>query len=252
MRKVLLLPVLLCLLLVSLGAIVQAAEAPDKIQVLLVTGDDVAPYHDWREIAEATRDVLLADGRFDVRVCEDPLILESAGALEAYDVIVFTLFNRSLPMLSDEGKKNLVDFVSGGKGFYVQHLASGSYGDWEEFGKMCGRKWVMGTSGHGPRSVFECKVVDQEHPITRGMEDFEIFDELYSKLQGDTPIHVLVTADSEWSGQTEPLLFTCNYGEGRCVHNAFGHDRKAIMDSDCRTIIVRGVEWAATGEVDGE
>ncbi len=252
MRKPLVLPTLVCLLLVSLGALALAADPPAKIQVLLIAGDDVAPFHDWREISENTREVLVATERFGVRVCEDPLILESAGALEAYDVVVFTMFNRSLPMLSDVGKENLVHFVQGGKGFYVQHLASASYGEWEEFGKMCGRKWVMGTSGHGPRGVFECKIADKEHPITKGMEDFKIFDELYSKLQGDTPIHVLVTADSDFSEKTEPMVFTCSYGQGRCVHNALGHDHKAIKNKSCRKLIARGVEWAATGSVAGD
>jgi len=246
-----LLSVLVCLVLVCPGT-AAAADPPAKIQVLLIAGDDVAPFHDWREISENTREVLVATERFGVRVCEDPLILESAGALEAYDVVVFTMFNRSLPMLSDVGKENLVHFVQGGKGFYVQHLASASYGEWEEFGKMCGRKWVMGTSGHGPRGVFECKIADKEHPITKGMEDFKIFDELYSKLQGDTPIHVLVTADSDFSEKTEPMVFTCSYGQGRCVHNALGHDHKAIKNKSCRKLIARGVEWAATGSVAGD
>jgi len=249
MQKPLYLSTLTCLLVICFGALSQAAESPAKIQVLLIAGDDVAPFHDWRENSEATREVLVATGRFGVRVCEDPLILESTTALEAYDVIVFTMFNRSLPMLSDLGKKNMVKFVEGGKGFYVQHLASASYGEWEEFGKMCGRHWVMGTSGHGPRSVFKCNVTKTEHPITKGMADFKIFDELYAKLQGDEPIEVLVTSDSDWSEQTEPMVFTCTYGKGRCVHNALGHDRKAIMDPNCRKLLARGVEWAATGEV---
>ena len=152
-------------------------------------------------------------------------------------------------MLADSGKENLVNFVKGGKGFYVQHLASASYGDWEEFGKLCGRHWVMGTSGHGPRSVFECNIVDNEHPITQGLEDFKIFDELYAKLQGDEPIEVLVSADSDWSNETEPMVFTRTYGSGRSVHNALGHDRKALTDPNCRKLIARGVEWAATGKV---
>lgn len=231
------------------GVRVLAAEPSAEIQVLLIAGDDVAPFHDWRENSEATREVLVATGRFGVRVCEDPAILESAQALGAYDVVVFTMYNRTLPVLADAGKKNLVDFVESGKGFYVQHLASASYGEWEEFGKMCGRKWVMGTSGHGPRGVFACQIVDKAHPITKGMEDFKIFDELYAKLQGETPVNVLVSADSDWSHRTEPIVLTCCYGQGRCVHNALGHDRKAIMDPACRRLIVRGVEWAATGRV---
>ena len=227
----------------------EAAEAPPKIQVLLISGDDVAPFHDWREISEETRDVLVRGGRFDVRVCEDPLILESKQALEAYDVIVFTMFNKSVPMITESAKENLLDFVKSGKGFYVQHLASASFGQWEAFGELCGRKWVMGTSGHGPRSRFEAKVV-ADHPITQGVDKkFLIFDELYAKLQGDAPIEVLVEADSDWSEKTEPLVFVRSYGKGRSVHNAFGHDHKAIQDPNVKKLIAQGVEWAATGKV---
>ncbi len=221
----------------------------DQVRVLLIAGDDVAPYHDWREISEKTREVLVSSPRFNVRVCEDPLILESKTALGRYDVILLTMFNSSMPTITDQAKENLLQFVKRGKGFYVQHLASASFSEWKEFGKLCGRKWVMGTSGHGPRSVFGAKIVNKEHPITKGMKDFRIFDELYAKLQGDYPIEVLVSADSDWSNNTEPLVFTFSYGKGRCVHNAFGHDHKAILHPSMQQLVRRGVEWAATGKV---
>ena len=242
---------LVALLALSLSATAEAADPPAKIQVLLITGDDVAPFHIWREMSEATREVLVSSGKFDVKVCEDPLILESETALGAYDVIAFLMFNRSVPMITEPAQKNLLDFVKNGKGFFVQHLASASFGKWEEFGVLCGRKWVMGTSGHGPRSVFEVKIADDQHPITQGMEDFKVDDELYAKLQGTGPIQVLVEADSDWSKRTEPLVFTSEYGKGRVVQNAFGHDRKAIMTPEVQKIIARGVEWAATGKVAG-
>jgi len=229
------------------GQCVAAEKA--KIRVLLITGDDVAPFHDWRENSEAVREVLVDSGKFDVRVCEDAFILESKAALDRYDVIVFMAYNRHTPTLSEVARKNLLAFVRSGKGFYVQHLASASYKDWPEFGRLCGRYWVMGKSGHGPRSVFTCKIADPNHPITKGMKDFKTFDELYAKLQGDEPIQVLVQADSDWSGRTEPLVFVRKYGKGRVVHNALGHDRKAINNAGCKRIIIRGVEWAATGRV---
>jgi uncharacterized protein len=225
-----------------------AAEAA-KIRVLIVTGDDVG-VHPWREVSLATRDVLLAAGKFDVKVSEDPGVLESAASLKRYDVVYLAMYNAKLPTLNDQAKQNLIEFVKGGKGFVVSHLSSASFKEWEEFKKLCGRNWVMGKSGHGPRSVFKCNIADTEHPITKGLAGFETDDELYAKMQGDTPIKALVTADSDWSKQTEPLAFVLEYGQGRVFHHTFGHDGKAINTPTVQKLIQRGTEWAAQGKVE--
>jgi type 1 glutamine amidotransferase len=220
-----------------------------KIRVLLVTGDDVSPAHNWREVSGATRDILLGCDRFDVKVCEDAGILEARASLQRYDLVFLALYNAKTPTLSAEAKDNLLNFVKGGKGFAVAHLASASFKEWDEFKKLCGRYWVMGASGHGPRSPFQAKVADPHHPITAGLTDFQADDELYAKLQGDAPIHVLITADSDWSKRTEPLAFTLEYGRGRVFHEAFGHDAKALANPSVQKLIQRGCEWAATGKV---
>jgi uncharacterized protein len=244
---------LLSSMLIGLGlcgllATGQAAEAK-KIKVLLVTGDDVAPAHNWRETSAATRDALVASGKFDVKICEDAGILEANSSLQQYDLIYLNLYNAKTPTLTGEAKENLLNFVKNGKGFAVAHLSSASFKEWDEFKKLCGRYWVMGTSGHGPRSVFQVKIADPQHPVTQGLSTFEADDELYAKLQGDAPIHVLVTADSDWSKRTEPLAFTLEYGRGRVFHQAFGHDGKALSNPSVQKIIQRGCEWAATGKV---
>jgi type 1 glutamine amidotransferase len=230
------------------GPAAQAADKPAKIQVLVITGDDVS-VHPWKEIADATTDAMAATGKFEVKRSEDCKPLESADHLKPYDVIVWTRFNTKPVVLSDQAKENLLDFVKGGKGFFVQHLASASFPKWDGFNKLCGRYWVMGKSGHGLRSVFESKIVDKAHPITKGLESFKTDDELYAKLQGDAPVHVLVEAYSDWSKKAEPLVFVQECGKGRVVHNAYGHDGKALKTPEVRKIIARGVEWAATGKV---
>ncbi|MHC4743858.1 MAG: ThuA domain-containing protein [Planctomycetota bacterium] len=248
MRRSILLLVLVGIVVAGFCVAADAARGPAKIKVLLITGDDVSA-HNWREISETTREILVKSKKFDVKVCEDPLILESETALKAYDVIAFLIYTRTMPMPPEQVQKNLISFVKGGKGFYVQHLASSSFAKWEEFGKLCGRYWVMRKSGHGPRAVFKAEITEKEHPITAGLGDFEVDDELYAKLQGSGEVNILVTADSDWSKKTEPLVMTQNYGKGRVVYNAFGHDRKALTTPNVAKLIVRGVEWAATGKV---
>jgi type 1 glutamine amidotransferase len=228
----------------------RAAEGPAKTKVLLITGDDVMPAHNWPQTSAATRDLLVASGKFEVRICEDAGILDSSAALQRYDLVFLALFNAKTPTLSDAAKENLVNYVKNGKGLAISHLASASFQEWPEFKKLCGRYWVMRTSGHGPRSVFKVKVADPQHPITKGIQDFEADDELYAKLQGDAPIHVLLTADSDWSKQTEPIAFTLEYGRGRVFHETFGHDVKALANPTVQRVIQRGCQWAATGKVD--
>jgi type 1 glutamine amidotransferase len=97
--------------------------------------------------------------------------------------------------------------------------------------------------------VFKAEIKDNDNPITKGLENFDMDDELYAKMQGDLPIHVLVTADSDWSNKTEPLAFILEYGKGRVFHETFGHDGKAIKTPSVQKLIVRGAEWAATGKV---
>lgn len=226
-----------------------AADPAQTIRVLLITGDDVTPAHNWREVSQALRETLNASGRFDVRVCEDTAVLESAAALGRYDLVLLHVYNAKTPTLGPAAKENLVKFVSSGKGLVVSHLSSASFKEWEEFRKLCGRYWVMGKSGHGPRAPFKARVVKKDHPITEGLGDFEADDELYAKLQGDAAITVLVEADSNWSQQTEPLAFIVEYGQGRVFHETFGHDGKALLNPAVQKLIQRGCQWAATGKV---
>ena len=226
----------------------RGGEAPKKIKVLLVTGDDVS-VHPWPVVSQAIKEMLVSTGRFEVRVCEDAGVLDSAASLARYDLVFFDFYNATTPTLSPAAKENLLNFVSGGKGFALCHLSSASFKDWPEFRELCGRCWVMGTSGHGPRGVFKARIAQKDHPITQGLEEFEADDELYAKLQGNAPINVLVEADSDWSKKTEPLVFTLEYGKGRVFHETFGHDGKARQNATVQKLTQRGCEWAATGKV---
>ena len=227
-----------------------AAESAKSIKVLLVTGDDVEPAHNWREVSQALRELLVSTKKFEVRVSEDAGVLDSPASVGRYDLVFLHMYNAKTPTLSPAAKANLSNFVRDGKGMAISHLSSASFKEWDEFQKMCGRYWVMGKSGHGPRSPFKARIAKKDSPITQGLEDFEADDELYAKLEGTAPIEVLVEADSDWSKKTEPLVFTVSYGQGRVFHETFGHDAKALKNPTVQKLIQRGCEWAARGKVD--
>ncbi len=251
MRRAVLLVGVVAAVLAMFGAALPAGAEDAKIKTLLITGDDVKP-HPWKETSAASKEILAASGKFDVTVVEDLEILGKKDELQKFDLIVYMRYNtkKEAGEPSAEGKANLLDFVKGGKGFTVCHLSSASFNKWEEWNKMCGRYWVMGKSGHGPRGVFKSKIADKDHCITKGAEEFEIDDELYAKLCGEEKIHVLVEADSDWSKKTEPLMFTLPYGQGRVFHDAYGHDGKAVNTPGHAKLFARGCEWAAKGKIE--
>jgi uncharacterized protein len=101
--------------------------------------------------------------------------------------------------------------------------------------------------------------VRQEHPITRGITSFKHGrDELYQNSLITPGSEVLVTAysdpakDPKNTGKDEPMVWINKYGEGRVVQNALGHDTVAMESPGFHILLVRCVEWAATGEAKSE
>jgi len=219
----------------------EVADAP-PIRVLLVTGVDHGA-HDWKTTAPALRDVLQQDKRFEVRIVED---LEFLASREVFDYdLLFLHFKNYKPLANAaQAKENLVKFVKQGKGLVAFHFACGAFEDWPEYEKLIGKVWDRKT-GHDRRGPFTVKIVNDQHPITRGMSDFQADDELYICLIGQTPVEVLATARSKITGKDHPMAFVLNFGKGRVFHTPMGLDVKAIQLPGVANLIRRGCLWAA-------
>jgi uncharacterized protein len=220
----------------------EPTKQPESIRVLLVTGVDYRG-HLWKETAPAIRKVLERDKRFDVRIIEDPDFL-AAPAVSDYDVI-FLHFKNYKPLAhATDVRENLAKLVKQGKGLVLFHFACGAFEDWPAFADLAGKVWDRKTS-HDPRGPFTVKIVQPQHPITRGMLDFQADDELYTCLVGDRPVEVLATARSKVTGKDHPMAFAFAYGKGRVFHTPLGHDVRAIEMPGVAELIRRGCVWAA-------
>jgi type 1 glutamine amidotransferase len=223
------------------------SEGAEKIRVLIVTGFDVGA-HKWEESAKLNQAILQQSDRFDVTISTSKEIFASPK-LSDYHVLVFNFGFWDEPDPSDAAKAGLLSFVKGGGNVVALHFACSSFQNWKEYGDMLGRVWVKGVGGHGPYGAFTVKIKDTNHPITKELKDFRTEDELYAKLSGDAEIQVLATADSDWSGKTEPIVFAKSYGKGRVLQNVLGHGVDSKQNPVYQQLLRRGVEWAATGNV---
>jgi hypothetical protein len=73
-------------------------------------------------------------------------------------------------------------------------------------------------------------------------EEFIVTDEQYI-LNYDPRVHVL--ANALWKGDTMPVAWTKDHGEGRVFYQALGHDPQACEHPAFRQMLVQGVLWAA-------
>jgi len=223
------------------------AQTP-KLRALIVTGQNTAS-HDWRATSPVLRKLLEDSDRFDVRVTED---FRNAGpeTLAGFDLVVLNYYDGKKPELrwGERAEKALLDFVASGKGLVIYHFTTAAFDGWTEFEKLCGGNWRPNNGNHGPRHDFTVKVVDADHPITRGLkrELAETNDELYANLkwQPAGTYHVLATARDEKSVD-QPMLWTVQSGKGRVFVTALGHDADAMKSEAFVQTFARGAEWAA-------
>jgi type 1 glutamine amidotransferase len=260
----------------TLAALLSAtALAQDKdkepIKLLIITGDNVGA-HNWKGTTEALKDFLGEGGRIKVDVTATPAKDLTDENLARYDVLLLnykdTPQGESDSKWSDANKKAFLKAVHDeGKGLVVHHFASAAFvrPNWAEYEKAISGGWR--TQGfHGPAHEFTVKKTDYKHPISDGLPaSFEhVKDELYSNSLLTPGGVVLATAFSDpkrhppgtdqkkVTSKDEAVIWINNYGKGRVFNCGLGHDVGAINDPNVQAWIKRGVEWAATGKVDGK
>jgi type 1 glutamine amidotransferase len=255
-------------------------KALPKIKVLILDGQN---NHNWRATTPHMKKVLEESGRFTVAVSSNLKTGDKPGTikdtvpfppdLSKYDVVLSNYNGAPWPK---EFQQSFDERLKSGKmGLVIVHAANNAFGGWKEYNEMIGMGWrgpkagealklddkgkeirvPAGKgqgSGHRYTGEFSVIVRDPNHPITRGMprEWKHARDELYDNMRGPIlNVRLLATAYSKGTKEHEPMIWTITYGKGRVFHTPMGHDLTGMRCIGFITTLLRGTEWAATGEV---
>lgn len=258
--------------------------AEQRLRVLIISGQN-SYEHDWTGVNNMLRTMMQDTKRFDVRVTED-FDEGTLATLKKYDVVLLNYSSRwnyadkSQKIWSDAAFQALYQYVREGGGLVAYHSSFTWGRDIPEYKKMIGAVMEPGTSRRAPPGAFPVHLVDREHPITKGMREFvwTYNDDMYTNMSfdKDAKIHVLATAhdssaayDPRLTGPKypasaytpeklkamkgmdadHPQIWTADYGKGRVFSITLGHDEVSLHFQPLQTLILRGTEWAATGEV---
>jgi uncharacterized protein len=203
----------------------------------------------------------LKDNGFTVRVEESPEPYAEASYMSGVDLIVqcMTMSTIEKPQLA-----GLIAAVEGGAGFAGWHGGiCDSYRSSSDYLQLVGGQFATHASRYAPgdrtgeqadnyvRHTIEMTAAGRDHEITAGIGDFELETEQYWVLTDDynEVLATTTTATRPWGAWhrpiTAPAIWTRQWGDGRIFVATPGHRVEILEDPNVRTIVERGLLWAA-------
>jgi uncharacterized protein len=162
-----------------------------------------------------------------------------------YDVVLLYDFQREL---NDAQKGKFLSLFNKGVGLIVLHHALLSYQHWPEYERIAGGKYLLDhetvdgktwqASTYKGDVDIDVKLVDSNHPITTGLHDFVLHDEIYRGVRNTADIHILFTTEDH------PLAWTRQEKNSRVVGITVGHG-PAHDDANFQKLLAQSIQWAA-------
>jgi len=220
----------------------QPFDAGGGPPVLAVIGDSP---HEPGHLEDGLRPAFREAG-VQARFAVDPRLLDAAS-LERVKLLVILRDGASWPdgpenpsrgWMRPEVEAAIAAFVEKGGAFLALHNATGLYPDGGPYLKLLGGTY----NGHGPLERFRVTVRDREHPITRGVEDYEVADEQHMPIPDLASVRIILESRSA-EGVKAPAGWVRDFGKGRVAYLANGHTRDALNHPMYQRLLVNAVRW---------
>jgi uncharacterized protein len=234
------------LLPVLLAFCLPATAGAGHLKVLLVTGG-----HGFEQ--EPFFQVFHSDANLDVT----PAAHAATGGatvferedLLTYQVVVLYDMPKTI---TERQKQRFLSLFDRGIGLVVLHHALVSYQHWDDYERIIGGRYpeedgksgvVTPQVGYQHDVELPVTVVASNHPITAGVKDFVIRDEIYWGFRVRPDVTALLSTTHAKSGK--PLAWTRAQGDSRVVYLQLGHGPSAYSDPNYRRLVVQSIRWAA-------
>jgi uncharacterized protein len=215
-----------------------------KIKVLIITGGHSFEYKPFYDLFNSIPDITY-DSLRHPKV--NPLI--ATPDIKKYDVLVFYDMADSL---SSAHQKAYIDLLSKGQSMIFLHHSLVSYQNWPEFVRIVGGQYhtnAIVVNGDTLRANYEhdvnipVKVEDKNHPVTRGIGDFEIFDEVYGDVEILPTVKPLLSTTHPKSMRY--LAWINHYGNSEVLYIQLGHGSTGFANPSYRKLIQQAIGWSA-------
>lgn len=203
--------------------------------------------HQPKEVSELFARVLREEG-FEVEVSDTLEAFADGEKLKGLSLIVPVWTMGKL-----EGKygQNVLAAVASGVGIAGAHGGMcDSFRENSDWLFLTGGQFAAHPGNDGTKYTVHMGPV--RHPITDGIQDFEVATEQYYMLVD--PSNTVLgyskfpNAPGDYAGNgpmNMPVIWTRTWGKGKVFYNSLGHQANVLAAEPCLTIMRRGFKWAA-------
>lgn len=187
----------------------------------------------------------LAEQGFEVEISNTLDSYLDAGKMSSLALVVQSV---TMGQITPQQERGLLNAIRGGVGLAGWHGGlSDAFRSSTEYEFMVGGSFAAHPGG---AVDYDVHLVTRDDPITRGLQDFRMRSEQYYMLM-DPSVEVLATttfsgeAVPAIAGVVMPVVWKKLYGKGRVFHSTLGHAVADFNTPEARTIMQRGMLWAA-------
>lgn len=238
----------ICALLVTLVVTrnSSAADGVAKIKVLVVTGGHGFEEEPFYKMFSDNAEIVFTAAAHS----KTSASVYDRGDLLNYDVVV--LYDMAKNITESQQAKFMALFDKG-VGLVVLHHALGAYQQWPEYEQIIGGRYqepdpnrpgkVTEAVGWKHDEEIPVVIVATNHPVTAGLKDFTIHDEIYWGFRVGRDVTPLITTTHPKSGK--PLGWSRTQGKSRVVFVQFGHGKEAFENENYRKLVAQSIRWTA-------
>ena len=215
------------------GAVsVQSADHASNLIRVLFLGDN-GP-HRPTERFELLQPALASRG-IELTYSDDMRDINSAK-LAGYDALAIYA---NVTEISPEQEAAMLDFVALGGGLVPIHCASYCFHNSPKYIELVGAQFQRHGTG-----VFKESIINHDHPVTKGLEEIESWDETYVHAKHNEDRTVL--SERRDDEGAEPWTWVRNHGKGRVFYTAWGHDQRTWSNEGFHALMESGIRWASS------
>ena len=214
-----------------------------KLKILIVTGG-----HDFDRVSFFQMFDSLSNLTYTELIHPEARVQLGTVNLNSFDAVVFYDMPKTI---TDEEKKSYYRLLKAGKGLLFLHHSICAYQDWPEYESIVGGKYYetkkddkFGASSYQHDVDFKVHIIQSSHPVTKGLKDFVLHDEIYGNLEVLPESYPLLSTDHPKSNML--IGWTLKKSNSKIVFIQPGHDKNSFNNLNYRKLIKQAIIYITT------